>query len=212
MKIKKLTFLLVLLFSMVQTVFAVEEGAFVAPGMDIAIMTIEEPAIEVVVPAKKKLYINPLGFPVDMGSYTDNSQIVMEPACIENKGDTRLAVSVSVIGSVDDGSTMTLTTLPTKDTGSTKKKAFIYFEIQAVSDPDHVTWAETYDSLKHVPVRTILKKRRNIVELDAADGEKPYGAYRLTGDCIARPTIPWTAEDGIQAVVAFTFEPIVTIS
>lgn len=213
MKIKKLAafFMFVLLVALTTGAFAAEEAPVAGADMELAVMALEEVEVQVTVPTEKKLYINPLGFPIDMGDHIDSRQIIMEPAYIENLGDTPVKVSVSVTGSLVEGSTMTLSSVSTKDSELTSKKAFLYFEIQAVNDPDNVTWSKEYDAEKHVPVRIMVKNRKNIIELDAADGSKPYGAFRLAGDCVTNPRKPWTEADGIQVVIAFTFNPIITI-
>lgn len=206
----------VLLIAAASTAFASEEQseeavAIGAAGTAFSVATLQEVEIQVTVPSTKKLYINPLGFPVKIGEETDTSQIITDPAYIENLGDTPVSVSVSVTGSINEGSIMTLSSSSTKGVTTTGKKAFIYFELKAVSDPDQVAWDKEYDIEKHVPVRVATKTRKNIIMLDEAGGNKPYGAFRLTGDCVARPKIPWTTSDGIKAVVAFTFKPVVTI-
>lgn len=219
MKNKKLVsfFVAFLLLVMVSPASAAGDGAegvepVIEANMQFAAMALEEVEVQVNVPTEKKLYINPLGFPVDMGDHTDNRQIIMEPAYIENMGDTPVNVSVSVTGSLVEGSAMTLSSSSTKALATTSKKAFIYFELKAVSDPDSVSWDKEYDAEKHVPVRIMTKTRKNIVELDEAGGSKPYGAFRLTGDCVTKPKNPWTVADGIKVVVAFTFKPVITIS
>ena len=214
MKSKKLVaiFMSALLTASAITAFASEEPPIAGASMRISVATLEEVVVQVTVPSEKELYINPLGFPVEMGEHTDNSQIIMESAYIENLGDTPVSVSVSVTGSLSEGSTMMLSSSSTKIAGLTSKKAFLYFEIQSVSDPDNVTWAKEFDAEKHIPVRIAVKTRKNIIELDAADGSNPYGAFRITGDCVAKPRTPWSPADGIKVVVAFTFKPVVTIS
>lgn len=209
-------FMSILLLVMSSSAFASEgEPEEIVPiaaaGMEVSAATLRDVEVQVTVPTSKNLYINPLGFPVKIGDNTVNSQIITDPAYIENLGDTPVNVSVSVTGSLLEGSTMTLSSLSTKDVVTTSKKAFIYFEIKAVSDPDNVAWDSEYDVEKHVPVRIMTKTRKNIIELDEAGGSTPYGAFRLTGDCIKKPKIPWTTSDGIETVIAFTFKPIVSI-
>ena len=107
---------------------------------------------------------------------------------------------------------MTLTSSYTEDSGTTSKKAFVYFEIQPVSDPDRVTWDKEYDAAKHVCVRPYSKSKKNIVQLEAADGRVTYAAFRLTGDCVKKPRVAWTEADGLKVTVAFTFTPIISVS
>lgn len=108
---------------------------------------------------------------------------------------------------------MTLSSSYTKSQTTTAKKAFVYFEIQPVSDPDSVTWDEAYDAAKHVYVRNAYSKsKKNIVQLEAAGGGANCGAFRLTGDCVKKPRAPWTEEDGLKVTIAFTFNPIISVS
>lgn len=211
-------FMAALIFAMSMPAFAAEGGELeveqsAQADTNMSIMGLQDPIVDVAVPATGTLYINPLGFPVhyeyDYEEVTDNSQILTEPAYIENRGDDPVRVSVSVTGAAEGG--MGLTSLPTKAQSTTSKKAFIYFEIQSVSDYDRVTWDKEYDATKHVPVRNGTKSKKNIVELDDASGRNCYGAFRLTGDCVAKPKIPWSAADKLTVTIAFTFKPIITI-
>ena len=222
MKNKKLVCLLmaVLILVLAMPAFAAEGTLEVEPsaqaGTNLSMMALQETVVDVSVPAAGKLYINPLGFPVhyeyEGKDVTDTSQILTEPTYIKNEGEDPVRVSVSVTGTVQGGE-MLLSSSSTKASATTSKRAFIYFEIQAVSDPNKVTWDEAYDSAKHVYVHaTYTKSKKGIVDLDGTGGADCYGAFRLTGDCVAEPKKPWTAADGMKVVVAFTFQPIVTVS
>ena len=209
-------FMSILLLVMSSSAFAAEDEAekvmpIAVAGMEVSVAALRDVEVEVTVPAAKNLYINPLGFPVKIGDTTDSSQILTDPAYIENRGESSVSVNVSITGSISEGSTMTLSSSSTKDLVTTGKKAFIYFEIKAVSDPENVAWDTEYDIEKHVPVRVMTKTRKHIIELDEAGGNMPYGAFRLTGDCVKKPKIPWTKNDSIKAVIAFTFKPIIEI-
>lgn len=223
MKNRKLVCLLTaaLMLALAAPASAAENGGLeTAPSAQantsFSMMALKEGVVDVSVPATGTLYINPLGFPVhyeyDGELITDDSQILTEPAYIENNGEDPVSVSVSVTGEVQGGG-MTLSSSYTKSQTTTAKKAFVYFEIQPVSDPDSVTWDEAYDAAKHVYVRDAYSKsKKNIVQLEAAGGGANCGAFRLTGDCVKKPRVPWTEEDGLKVTVAFTFNPIISVS
>ena len=164
--------------------------------------------IQVCVPAESKLYINPLSLPVEIDGTVENKQIVCETSHIENRSVVPVVVDVTVSGAVKEGSDMTLYSASTQGSTAIAKRAFFYFEMQAVDDPAHVEWSGGYDSTEHIPVRLYARTKREIVTLDAAGGETCYGAFHLDGDCIPTPKNPWTEADGVDVTVVFTFRPI----
>ena len=223
MKNKKLVCLLAAALTLALAVptFAAEKGGLeVEPSAkantSFSMMALREGVVDVSVPATGTLYINPLGFPVhyeyDGETITDDSQILTEPAYIENNGEDPVSVSVSVTGEVQGGE-MLLSSSYIKNQTTTTKRAFVYFEIQPVSNPGKVTWDEVYDATKHVYVRDAYSKsKKNIVQLEAAGSGTNCGAFRLTGDCVKKPKVPWTGEDGLRVTIAFTFNPIISVS
>ena len=102
----------------------------------------------------------------------------------------RLA-EVTTLNRVEEGSDLTLYSVSTQGSTSTAKRAFFYFEMQAVDDPAHVEWAGVYDSAEHIPVKIYARSKKNIVTLDAAGGSACYGAFHLDGDCIPEPRSAW---------------------
>ncbi len=164
--------------------------------------------IQVSVPAESKLYINPLSLPVEIDGTVENKQIVCETSHLENQSVVPVIVDVTVSGAVKEGSDMTLYSVSTQGSASTAKRAFFYFEMQAVDDPAHVEWSGGYDSTEHIPVRIYARTKREIVTLDAAGGAACYGAFHLDGDCIPTPKNAWTEADGVDVTVVFTFRPI----
>lgn len=166
------------------------------------------PEIKVTVPASGELFINPYEMPVEINGAFIGYQIVSTPTVIQNESVVPLKISATVTGTIKKDSDMTLSSTSV-DASYTKKKAFIYFEIQPTNDPDTVTWDSEYNADKHIVVRTAAKTKKNIVTLDAYDenGQKKcYGAFRLTGNCAAVPKIPWTEADGVDVTIAFTFQ------
>ena len=166
------------------------------------------PEIKVTVPASGELFINPYEMPVEINGAFIGYQIVSTPTVIQNESVVPLKVSATVTGTIKKDSDMTLSSTSV-DANYTKKKAFIYFEIQPTNDPDTVTWDSEYNADKHIVVRTTAKTKKNIVTLDAYDenGQKKcYGAFRLTGNCAAVPKVPWTEADGVDVTIAFTFQ------
>ena len=166
--------------------------------------------IVVSVPGNADVLINPLQIPVEINNENVTDQIITEPVSIHNMSAAPVNVTVNLVGQVKSGSEMSIVGLSTKSSTSTRKRAFVYFEIQATSDPDQVNWDSEYDAEKHLILRTSNKIRKNMVRLDAGDenapsGNKCYGAFRLTGDCTVNPKTPWTEADGINATVVFSF-------
>lgn len=164
--------------------------------------------IEVVVPASGNVYINPNRLPVKVGANIENKQVVSDTFCIENLSDVPLKLSVEVTGKIKSGSDMGL--LSSSTTGSTTrtKKAFMYLEILPASDPSAVEWSSAFDAKKHVVVRESSAAKKDIAIVGAADQEKHFGVFRLAGDCIQNPRSEWTAKDGVEVEVAFTFSPL----
>ena len=170
------------------------------------------PVVKVTVPTSGQVYLNPLQLPVDVYGDATTDQIISYPLTIANESDAAVQVDVRVTGKVKPESDMTLASAPTNGTG-TSKSAFVYFEIKPSDpyDPYSVEWDEAYDAAKHIPVTTGGSSKSNLVTLDAVGmyGEVQGGAaFRLTGDAVKTPTNAWTAKDGIDVTIAFTFTPI----
>ena len=209
MKRLSLCLMAVLLLVLPPTAYAEEES--VTNTKTVVTATLNEPQVlvEVSVPTSGDVQINPYGFPVKIGANIEDSQVVSAPAYIENLGQTPLRISVSVTGEIKSGSDMALQGDSTTLWPTTSKKAFLYFEILAVSDPDDVDWADEFDMDKHVVVRDQSTKiKKGIAILGTPEQKKNYGVFRLTGDCIENPKIPWTEEDGVDVEIVFTFTPM----
>lgn len=164
--------------------------------------------IEVVVPASGNVYINPNRLPVKVGANIENKQVVSDSFCIENLSDVPLKVSVEVTGKIKSGSDMGLTTSSTANLTTKSKKAFMYLEILSASDPSTVEWSNAFNAKKHVVVREATTAKKDIVIVGANEQEKRFGVFRLAGDCIQNPREEWTAKDGVEVEVAFTFSPL----
>ena len=166
--------------------------------------------IQVVVPTESQVYVNPQSLPVRVDGKIVKSQIISEPSCIENQSEVPLAVTTSVTGTIKSGSDMFLSSTSTHEVSTTIKKAFIYFEMKASdsSDVTQVEWDDAYDENNHILVRTTAKAKKNYLILGAKDTQGSFGAFRLAGDCVANPRIPWTVEDGVDVNVTFTFTPV----
>lgn len=166
--------------------------------------------IQVVVPAESKVYVNPQSLPVKIDGKIVESQIISEPSCIENQSEVPLAIAATVTGTIKSGSNMILSSASTQGVATTSKKAFIYFEMKASdsSDVSLVEWDDAYDENYHILVRTAAKTKKDFLILGAKGAQGSFGAFRLAGDCVANPQIAWTAEDGVDVDVAFTFTPM----
>lgn len=164
--------------------------------------------IEVVVPATGNVYINPYQLPIEVDGKIENKQVISDTFGLENQSEVPLQVDVEVTGAIKPGSTMGLLSTSTKKVTTTMKRAFIYFEIHAVSDLSAVTWDSKYSSTKHIVVRESTQLKKGMITLGAFDNEKRFGAFRLSGDCVQKPSDPWTSEDGVDVEVVFTFTPL----
>jgi hypothetical protein len=177
------------------------------------------PTINVVVPGTTPIYMNPnsLTLSVDLNGSIDadedTAQIVSEEAYIENRSEVPVSVTVALTGAVDYSSNMRLSSSTTKDTGTTAKKAFVFFQMQAVTDPDNATWNKEYNASTDIVLGTNTKTRKNYITIAAPDTEtgkdtKCYGVFRLTGDCTEKPKIAWDNSDGFSAQIVFTFKAL----
>lgn len=169
------------------------------------------PDISVIVPVTAEVFINPYKLPLTIEADETTAQIVSTPAAIENKSKVPLSVTATVTGAIKEGSDMRLYSSSTQDPELvlTSKSAFIYFEMQAASDPGQVDWDSEYDVEKHLVIRNgVSRTKKNIVTIAQADQPKHFGAFRLSGDCVPVPRKGWTEADGIDVEIAFTFKPL----
>lgn len=168
------------------------------------------PKISVSVPATGKILINPYKMSMTVGDNVLDDQIVSIPGCIKNESSIPLQVGVTVSGAVKANSNMLLSNITTEGTNLTSKSAFLYFEIKAADSetPDDSIWESEYDAEKHVVVGVRPSSKKNIVKLGAEGNTGSYGAFRLTGDCVASPSDEWKDSDGVDVEVAFTFTPL----
>lgn len=206
---------LVLLFSANPAALASNAGN--SRSTVISVSKVRLPVIQVLIPTTGKVYVNPFKIPITIGSNDEESddQIVSLPSSIVNNSEVPVDVDITVLGSVKEGSDMHLVTSPTRGSG-TAKNAFVYFEVQQADteDLDDVTWDPAYDSSKHVVVvegvvqnypRTLTLPPRTL-EGEIAPGG--YAPFRLTGDAVKTPTVPWTNKDGINVIITYSFTPL----
>lgn len=167
------------------------------------------PVIEVSVPNQADVIINPLRLPVKLGADVYYGQIVSSPSYIQNMSEVPVLVSAQTTGTIRAGSDMGLVSFSVAGQGLIIKRAFLYFEMQAVDSPGSVAWASEYDEDQHVVVRSGYTTRaKEMVILGAAGQEKSYGAFRLAGDCVESPRSEWTENDGVDVEIAFTFKAL----
>jgi hypothetical protein len=182
-------------------------SAVVDPKTEVtATCMIPDLTISVSVPANAQALVNPYRQQVTIGGSVSNAQILCEPMYLENQSEVPVSVSAAVTGYVNDDSDMELRS--TKITSKVKtKSAFVYLELQAVTDPDDVTWSSSYSSKRNVVVTDSTEELEDIVTLGAVTQDNRYGAFRLTGNCVVNPKDdPWTEEDGFTAEIVFTFK------
>lgn len=207
MKKKILLFLLMtalMLLSLVNLASAAGEGNRRATVIEATCSRL--PDIRVIVPSTMEVLINPYQIPVDILDKKVDDQIIASQVALKNESEVPLVVSVSITTAIKENSDMMLAADSTIGQGLTSKRAFLFFEIQAVSDPNQVAWNTTYDEEKHLLIRTGTKTRRNMVTLGAEGKALSYGAFRVSGDCVSAPRSAWTDSDGIDVSIAFTFK------
>lgn len=195
---------LLMLGSLMSPVSAAEVGNYRSTRIDAVCSRL--PEIRVTVPSAMDVMINPYRIPVVVQDKQVGDQIISDPVALKNESEVPLKVSVSIQTVIRDGSDMRLRSESTLNQDLTSKFAFVYFEIQAVSDPENVTWDEKYDEEKHQVIRAGTRARKDMVTLGAEGKPLSYGAFRLAGDCVAAPRSPWTEADGIDVSIAFTFK------
>lgn len=201
---------LVLLFSAQPAALAVASRTTVIDANRVRL-----PVIRLTIPTRGSVYINPLKLPVSIGDAESEDQIVSAPACIANQSEVPVEVDITVTGTIKTGSNMKLVTTPTGGTGDAKN-AFVYFEIHQSNseDPEDVTWDSSYNASKHaVIIAGVPRSYPSTLTLPGItpNGEVASGGYapfRLTGDAVKTPTIPWTTKDGINVIVSFTCRPL----
>lgn len=200
---------LALILSIASPAYAAEAGG----NRTVITALCELPEISVVVPTSAEVFINPYELPIDIGSTASTAQIISTPVCIENKSEVPLSVGVTALAEEQEGSgSILLSGSPTGGTGAIKR-VFVYFEIQASNTPNppESIWDAEFDSTKHLVVRNYELPARKLVTLSAADGNSPFGVFRIAGDCSANPIAdPWTEADGINVKISFTFTALPT--
>lgn len=185
--------------------------AYAAQGHPKTVVTAETllPTIEISVPTLPDALINPSQLPVDMGVDVVNSQVVSVPSYIQNLSDVPILVSARTTCKIRSGSDMGLFPSTTVDQGLIIKRAFLYLEMQSANSPGSVAWASEYDEEQHVVIRTGSGTiKREMVILGASGQDKSYGAFRIAGDCVEEPKIPWTENDGVDVQIVFTFKAL----
>ena len=169
------------------------------------------PEISVTVPSSAEDFINPYRIPITIESDESTAQIVSTPACIENKSAVPISITATVTGTIKEGSDMGLYSYSTQGQELTSKRAFVYLEMQAATStsPADANWDSEYDVEKHVAIRAgVARTKKDMVTIAQADQPKHFGAFRLAGDCVPTPRKPWTAADGIDVEIAFTFKAL----
>jgi len=170
------------------------------------------PEISVTIPATAEIFINPYCLTLDIGGQSTNAQIISSPACIENKSEVPISVTVTLDSQLQQGSDIRLMADSTKGEDFTSKCAFVYFEMHAASSPNNVSWDSGFYEEKHITVREgESRPRANMVTIAQADQPDHFGVFRLTGDCVQTPREPWTENDSLDVKIMFTFAPLVRV-
>lgn len=207
MKHKKRYGLMLMLVVLLLMPFAGAVGTNLQTRVD---FTCTLPEIKVSVPSTGSLFINPYNLPVYLEDYIAQDQIVSIPGSILNESVVPVQVDVAVSATVSEECEMRLSSVSTKELNTTRKMAFIYFEIKAsdTANPAASFWDSEYDAEKHLVVRTAERRKKNMVRLGAAGSHGCYGAFRMSGDCVASPKTPWDETDKMDVTISFTFKPL----
>jgi hypothetical protein len=174
---------------------------------------IPDVAIDVTVPSTTTAYLNPSKASVSFsgtlaGDKEVEDQIITTLSYVTNNSEVPISVSAIITGSVGKRSTLDLREEAIPQ-GETEKAAFVYFQMVAVSDPKTVSWPNGYDPDKDIPVVKGQTEKENFVTIGSATQQNHFGAFRLTGECVADPEDdPWTSRDTFTAKIVFTFKAL----
>lgn len=167
----------------------------------------------------KKVVINPYGLKVEsitgVAAADQTEKLVNKIETIENKStDVVLAVNATV-------SAKTVTTtgsklkpnikLATAPLAATDKSnsVFAYLDVEQ-GTPTTISTAYAEANNNQVVFGTKAATKKNIVYLEKS-GTNVKASYKILGDVVADPTIPWTPADKLDFSIVFDFVPMSAI-
>lgn len=173
--------------------------------------TTQAPTIKVTVPTTGAVVINPYGMKYGDDDATD--KIISATQFIKNESDVAISITVSVAATPSNDKVV-LATSALKGTETTKS-VFLYFEIVESEDgsTEPETWAAyNTKNTNQVVVGSATKPttKAGVHVMDAGDEAATFAAFHLAGDVASGSTIPWSEEDTVSVVIAFTFNPVYT--
>lgn len=192
----------------------------------------KEVRLAVTVPTTGKAVINPYGLPIALSEkYSISGQGISNaaPLTVQNRSAVPLKVNVSITSAPLQGSSFTFEQTGTLSSTATTNTGLVKFEMFPAPALTETTLENedvliggfaALDSANALPADGVQLKglagtpdaATNILTLreGSADGSLQAGGaayFRLTGEAVKAPTIPWAAADGFTATIAFTFEP-----
>jgi len=233
MKNKKfisLVLALAMVFSMSVSVFA-SGGAAATPAADpntfTATAEVKIPPISVTVPSTQPLFINPMGFSVNIADGSaaaadategiTSNKVVSPVFEISNASPMKLDVGVIAsagtvslaAGSTATAPTMSIASAPIAD-GDTKNSVFIYANF-GTPDNDGVLAEVPYDAEKAATLAVTPKAPKDptiVGTVNPGDGTDPtvFG-FQFLGDCNANAKNEWTPGEKVTVTLVFSFKP-----
>jgi hypothetical protein len=224
---------LAMILSMGVSVFAADEDPNEGNLSFEGTATVKIPAIKVSVPKTATLFINPMGFEVNIASgdaatsddedYAKTSNQIVSPVNII-KNSSPMKLSVGVIGSVTPADTNTALALSATPIGSddTKNTVFIYanFGTPTGDDGEEVLAAVDYaapaENATSVPQLALTNKAPskpiNVGTINAGGDDATKFAFQFLGECNPNAKNDWNNGDKVTVNLAFTFKPVVEVA
>lgn len=162
-----------------------------------------EPFINVLVPARGQVIINPYGMRVETRYGVSTDQVVNEPQELINFSDFPVQVTAQVTGTFPNLHEAQLASAPPSADG-TAKEIFMYAEFQPMPD----AWAGAFgDWPNQILVTDWGMGKADVLTLGAFGAETCTGYFRLFGSMTPYPEVMWSEDDIVDVTVAFTFAP-----
>jgi hypothetical protein len=206
--------------------------------------TVKTPTIKVLGSASNTILLNPYNIAVakasvvsgDDDTYGTNTQttagVIAPTTVLENKSDVPIKLSISVTGSIPQGSTATFSATEPAETEKTHK-VFMYVDVKNVEpfvpDDDHPIPAATdalingiaayaadkvYSATNTSGTQAVVKagevKMTDLLTMavpdtSGDDDEQGFVTIDVGGVCSSAPQTPWGENDKVAVSLAYTF-------
>lgn len=172
---------------------------------------VQEPTINVTVPESGTIILNPYRIAIPMGEETVSEQVISDTQYIVNHSDVGISVGATVVGTTTGN--VQLVPESTAQETEPANNAFLYLEMQAaVPEEEGVLEWTPYDASKNNQIiatqEETSKSRMLVLEAPADSQTGTWGAFRMLGDLSSLPKELWSADDGVNVTVTFTFTPV----